>query len=296
MYEKSSDGYRQECDECGYVRCRPIWREARRRLRLEAIARYGGRCFCCGEGRHEFMAIDHTNGGGSKERKAKLYRPGNGFIVWLKKNGWPTGFRIACHNCNSALGSHGYCPHSSKASSFDELYAERAEDVERGKLLAAGRKRCSICKAAKLVGDFIASARSDDGLRGVCKPCEKTSDGVRRDAGAHGWTDEMRVVAARKHNRKRRLEALDRYGTSCACCGENHPEFLQTDHVDGGGTKHRASTGAANLLWWLKSKGWPDGYRTLCANCNLSLGFYGYCPHKGTGGRVRDKMQVSKEV
>ena len=73
---------------------------------------YGGNpptCACCGESAIEFLCMDHINGGGEKHRKevgagVKLYR-------WLIKNNYPEGFRVLCHNCNSALGFYGYCPH-----------------------------------------------------------------------------------------------------------------------------------------------------------------------------------------
>lgn len=288
-------GYMNSCRKCYRVQMRPAGVERTRRLRLEAISRYGGRCFCCGEWRYEFMAIDHINGGGNRERKTNAYGPGDGFVKWLKRSGWPAGFRIACHNCNSSFGWYGSCPHSS-ASSFDELYAERAEEVARKKLFSEGLKRCSVCKAIRPVGEFIAIARSADGLRGVCKPCEKTASGKRRDAAVHGWTRETYLAASRKANRRLRLEAIDRYGVSCACCGEVRPEFLHVDHVDGGGNAHRRSLGVSSIPRWLKSRGWPPGYRTLCANCNLSLGFYGRCPHQGTSTPVHAKMEHPKEA
>lgn len=78
-----------------------------RRIRLEIIAAYGGKCECCGEERIEFLAIDHINGGGRRHRKSLS---GN-FYRWLKRNNFPEGFRVLCHNCNSALGFYGYCPH-----------------------------------------------------------------------------------------------------------------------------------------------------------------------------------------
>jgi hypothetical protein len=31
--------------------------------------------------------------------------------LWLKRNNYPTGFRVLCHNCNLAIGFYGYCPH-----------------------------------------------------------------------------------------------------------------------------------------------------------------------------------------
>ena len=80
---------------------------SRIKLRLEVLAHYGGKCACCGEGRYEFMAIDHIHGGGGAHRRMI-----NGSLErWLKKNNWPDGFRVLCHNCNHALGRYGYCPH-----------------------------------------------------------------------------------------------------------------------------------------------------------------------------------------
>ena len=95
---------------------------------------------------------------------------------------------------------------------------------------------------------------------------------------------ERRALASQKWNQKLRLEVLTAYGGNpprCACCGEGHIEFLGIDHIYGGGHKHRRQIGMGqNLYRWLKANNYPDGYRALCHNCNLSLGFYGYCPHQ----------------
>ncbi len=88
-------------------------KERRRLLRAECIERYGNRCACCGETRKEFLAIDHINGGGKRHRKA-LNLGGSDFYRWLKRNHFPKGFRVLCHNCNLALGFYGYCPHQSQ--------------------------------------------------------------------------------------------------------------------------------------------------------------------------------------
>jgi formylmethanofuran dehydrogenase subunit E len=37
--------------------------------RMLVINAYGGKCNCCGEDKYEFLAIDHVNGGGKKERE-----------------------------------------------------------------------------------------------------------------------------------------------------------------------------------------------------------------------------------
>lgn len=73
---------------------------------------------------------------------------------------------------------------------------------------------------------------------------------------------------------------MEAYGHECECCGERSAEFLAMDHVYGGGNKHRKTIGCANIYLWLKRHNCPkDSFRILCANCNTSLGHYGYCPH-----------------
>jgi hypothetical protein len=86
-------------------RARQLWIA----LRLEAIKRYGGACECCGETRYEFLSIDHINGGGTRHR-AEI---GTRITLWLRKAGYPPGFRVLCHSCNQSLGIYGYCPHRS---------------------------------------------------------------------------------------------------------------------------------------------------------------------------------------
>jgi len=79
---------------------------------------------------------------------------------------------------------------------------------------------------------------------------------------------------------KRRLALIEHYGGQCACCGEFRYQFLAIDHINGGGTQHRASVGKGDAFFaWLKREGLPEGYRVLCHNCNLAIGFYGACPH-----------------
>ena len=82
------------------------------KIRRIVLEHYGGKnlaCACCGETRIEFLTIDHINGSGAKH--IKEIGGASYFYRWLIKNNFPKGFRVLCHNCNSALGLYGYCPH-----------------------------------------------------------------------------------------------------------------------------------------------------------------------------------------
>ena len=80
-----------------------------------------------------------------------------------------------------------------------------------------------------------------------------------------------------------RYRVLSHYSSgapACACCGESHLEFLSLDHIDGGGNLHRKAVGGGSHFYLhLQREGFPPGYRVPCHNCNLAMGYYGYCPH-----------------
>lgn len=79
-------------------------------LRMTALIRYSAdppHCVCCGVQYLEFLAIDHIDGGGTQHRKELK---GASVYLWLRKNGYPDGFRVLCHSCNFAV-RFGPCPH-----------------------------------------------------------------------------------------------------------------------------------------------------------------------------------------
>lgn len=96
------------------------------------------------------------------------------------------------------------------------------------------------------------------------------------------------AVYQRERNVRLRAAALDAYGGVCACCGESRSEFLGIDHIGGrdrASPDHYLPNGrrvvGVKLYDLLRRLGYPkEGYRLLCHNCNLSRGFYGYCPHE----------------
>lgn len=99
-----------KCKAAFYIRLPEVRAKTRAKYtktRRAIIKAYGGRCECCGETTYEFLAIDHKDGGGTKERKLK----GSVTIREITLKELPSTLRVLCHNCNSAKGFYGYCPH-----------------------------------------------------------------------------------------------------------------------------------------------------------------------------------------
>jgi hypothetical protein len=102
-------------------RCRVCTREASilrlNAARNEALVYYSAgtmRCACCNESEPKFLALDHVNGEGP--RMPGVRRVGNAFFAWLKREGFPPGLQVLCHNCNCAKGKALRCPHAVPAS------------------------------------------------------------------------------------------------------------------------------------------------------------------------------------
>lgn len=94
-------------------------REFHTRLRLSCLVYYSGnppKCACCGENEIKFLAIDHIEGGGTQHRKVMYVEKVGSIYRWLKNNKFPNGFQVLCHNCNSAKGYYGSCPHKEDRS------------------------------------------------------------------------------------------------------------------------------------------------------------------------------------
>jgi hypothetical protein len=70
---------------------------------------------------------------------------------------------------------------------------------------------------------------------------------------------------------KLKLEVLTQYGNgkaACVKCEFSDPRALSIDHVNGGGTAHRRKLGS-HLYLWLKHNHYPNGFQTLCLNCQF---------------------------
>ena len=84
-----------------------------------------------------------------------------------------------------------------------------------------------------------------------------------------------------KYRRKLREKVIAKFGGKCECCGETTLEWLQLDHVDCNGKRHREEVGRGVALHRDLLRGSTDyKIRILCANCHNAITCYGVCPHE----------------
>jgi len=150
-------------------------------------------------------------------------------------------------------------------------------------------KICSKCKIQRSLTDFYKNGKYK---HSECKECKRLREKVRyaqnpqkiyaRTQAYIKNNPEKQRQWQRDYTKRQRAKVLEYYGKSCACCKENNVEFLAIDHINGGGTKHLKELGirGGSFYLWLIKNNFPPEFRTLCHNCNTSLGHYNYCPHQ----------------
>lgn len=78
------------------------------RIREEGYAALGGCCACCGETEPAFLTVDHVNGRTPEDSFGSQLH----MLLWLRKEGYPEGYRLLCFNCNCGRERNGgVCPH-----------------------------------------------------------------------------------------------------------------------------------------------------------------------------------------
>jgi len=133
-------------------------------------------------------------------------------------------------------------------------------------------KTCAICR------ERARKQRKQRLADGKCQSCGRPrgSDGTKQRCHSCFERDSH---ASKIRHQKIRHKVLQYYGGKCACCAEDREEFLALDHINGGGRAERRSLPNGDFYEYVL-KNWPTHIRVLCHNCNMALGFYGYCPHQ----------------
>lgn len=85
---------------------------------------------------------------------------------------------------------------------------------------------------------------------------------------------ENKRIYARDRRNSEKLAVLKHYGggqIACVICGESRLPCLSIDHINSGGTKHREviNRKGSGFYSWLKKQNFPEGYQTLCMNCQF---------------------------
>ena len=84
-----------------------------------------------------------------------------------------------------------------------------------------------------------------------------------------------------KSRLKRKMAALNGYGSSCVCCGERRISMLDIDHVNNDGATHRKTIGRKSMYDVVIKSRFPGTFQILCCNCNQSKRRNGgICEHK----------------
>jgi hypothetical protein len=167
-----------------------------------------------------------------------------------------------------------------------------------GRPAVPGQTRCGMHQEA--AAERMRRLRRERREAGRCATCAGPALPGLTLCDAHQQQERARKKRVTPEQRRRQWKAnyerakeriLDHYGRVCACCGEHRREFLTIDHSNGDGAAHRRAISRArtptgqgnpgtNMTWWLITHGFPEGFRTLCFNCNCARGFRGYCPHE----------------
>jgi hypothetical protein len=115
-------------------------------LRLEVLYWYSDgkmKCEQCGESRYEFLAIDHINNDGTKDRKE---HKGN-IVLHIIRSGFPNGYQVLCHNCNALKQFDTY--NRTNPTKAYHRYRDRVK-IEMVKKYSGGISKCVCCGESRL--------------------------------------------------------------------------------------------------------------------------------------------------
>ena len=133
-----------------------------------------------------------------------------------------------------------------------------------------GAKTERVCRnCGKIFLAYLIEVRRRKGYGTFC--CFACYQDYRKK---HRLTIPERNKRQRERNYRVKKEVLSYYSGGqpcCARCQNEDIDVLCLDHMAGGGTKERLSTGhwGVRLHYYLRRCGYPEGYQVLCANCNL---------------------------
>jgi hypothetical protein len=145
---------------------------------------------------------------------------------------------------------------------------------------------CGIVKVEVYAGCLNCREKSNNIVKNVI---EKNLENGKCQCGQARIVNKKVCKRCAKHSRNQhrelKLEVIKGYGGKCNCCGIKIWQFLSVDHVEESGADERRRLGrktvsSTSLYRKIIREGFPPCYQILCYNCNMALGFFGYCPHR----------------
>lgn len=96
---------------------------------------------------------------------------------------------------------------------------------------------------------------------------------MRKYHKAYMQIPENRIKTKIRHkilNTNIKRKVIDHYGNKCSTCGITQIEFLELDHINGGGTSWTKKTNIRGVSFykWVISNNYPSDLQLLCSNCN----------------------------
>lgn len=133
-------------------------------------------------------------------------------------------------------------------------------------------------KSMKLASQRLRRSKARNG--GICQTCSVKE--LDNNTSVCNKCKESHRSVKSKRIREMKIKVISHYGGKCKCCGEDRLLFLNIDHINGNGNKHRKSIprGSGEVYKWIIKNNFPDVLQILCWNCNCSRQFNnGICPH-----------------
>jgi len=160
---------------------------------------------------------------------------------------------------------------------------------------------CEKCQKLRPITNFAGkgSHTSKDGTKTkyrskMCRRCEKAqkiASGICKmccspaESGKHHCQKHLNLLkdSNKRLREKDKLAAFEYYGSLCQFCGESIELFLTIDHKNNDGAEHRRKLRSGNnrghdIYAWLRKNQYPEGFQTLCFNCNAAKHIYGEKP------------------
>jgi len=114
--------------------------------------------------------------------------------------------------------------------------------------------------------------------RNLCLKCHENTSNIK------GYCKSCyENLITKKYRIKYKLDALEKYGKVCYCCGQDNYLFLSIDHILNNGREESRKLKYNSIYLWLKQNNHPDrnDLRVACYNCNCGRNITkGECPHK----------------